>query len=190
MKLRIIAWLLGCMIAGAAGVSAADQPAIDNDRIVVSEVLGVQPPAAHDFVSVSLTHPGKAAFGHRGEAPGTVGARSVVIELKDHPVAPLANATQYPLAFPRPGVKKLLENDRVVVWRYTWHAGRPTPMHFHDKDALVVFEGNGTLKSTTPEGEGTVSEYKFGDIRFNLRNRVHTETLISGDVSAVITELK
>jgi hypothetical protein len=63
-------------------------------------------------------------------------------------------------------------------------------MHFHDKDVLVVFEGSGTLKSTTPAGDSTVSTYKFGDIRFNRRDRVHTEDLLSGRLSAVMTELK
>jgi hypothetical protein len=189
MKPRVIPLLLLSMVAdmGAAGSSAAAQPSIDNERIFASEVRGVQTPAAHDFVAVSLTHPGRAVFGHKGEVPGTDG---VVIELKEHPVAPLANPTPYPLAFPRPGVKKLLENDRVVVWQYTWHVGRPTPMHFHDKDVLVVFEGNGTLNSTMPDGASTVSTYAFGDIRFNRRNRAHTESLASGDLSAVMTELK
>jgi hypothetical protein len=193
---RVIPLLLACMISGlspaglgAAGVAASPQSAIDNERILASEVRDVQAPAAHDFVSVSLTHPGTAVFGHKGVPPGA-DARSVLIELKDHPVEPLANTTPYPLAFPRPGVKKLLENERVVVWQYTWRADQPTPMHFHDKDVLVVFEGNGTLKSTTPAGTSTDSTYKFGDVRFNRRDRVHSETLVSGDLSAVMTELK
>ncbi len=175
---------------GAGGSGAADQAAIDNERIHAAEVRGAQPAAAHDFVSVSLTHPGTAVFGHAGGSPGAGSADSVVVELKDHPAEPLANPTAYPLAFPRPGVKKLLENDRVVVWQYTWHTGQPTPMHFHDKDVLVVFEGNGTLESTTPEGKSTVSTYRFGDVRFNRRDRVHTENLVSGELSAVMTELK
>ena len=63
-------------------------------------------------------------------------------------------------------------------------------MHFHDKDALVVFEGNGTIKSTTLEGQDTLNPVKFGDIRFNPRGRVHTEILVTGKARAVITELK
>jgi hypothetical protein len=38
-----------------------------------------------------------------------------------------------PPAFPRPGVKKILENERVIVWDCTWTPGVATPMHFHDK---------------------------------------------------------
>jgi hypothetical protein len=80
--------------------------------------------------------------------------------------------------------------DLVVVWDYTWRPHEPTPMHFHDKDALVVFEETGALQSTTSDGKSTVNDYKFGDIRFNGRDRTHTELLIHGVQHAVITELK
>jgi hypothetical protein len=46
-------------------------------------------------------------------------ARTVVIELQDIAVPPLVNNSGQPPAFPRPGIKKLLENDRVVAWSYT-----------------------------------------------------------------------
>jgi hypothetical protein len=35
-------------------------------------------------------------------------------------VPPIENKSGYPLGFPRPGSKKLLENARVIVWDYTW----------------------------------------------------------------------
>jgi hypothetical protein len=87
-------------------------------------------------------------------------------------------------------VRKLLENDKVVVWDYAWHPHEPTPMHFHDKDALVVYEATGELQSTTPDGKSTLNKYEFGDIRFNRRDRTHTELLTQGTAHAVITELK
>jgi len=193
LRVRSLAAIAWAAIGWAAPGRAADpaiRPTIENERIIATDVNGVQPSARHDFVSVSLTHPGAAAFGHQGEPPGSAGERSVVIELKDRTVEPLVNPTSYPLAFPRAGAKKLLENERVVVWRYAWHAGQPTPMHFHDKDAIVVFEGDGAIESTTSAGERKVNTVKFGDISFNPRGRIHTEILASGDVRAVITELK
>jgi hypothetical protein len=63
-------------------------------------------------------------------------------------------------------------------------------MHFHDKDAMAVFEATGAIQSTTPDGESTINEIKFGDIRFNGRDRAHTELLVRGSGRAVITELK
>ena len=41
----------------------------------------------------------------------------------------------------------MLENDKVIVWDYVWRPHEPTPMHFHDKDTLVVFEETGALQS-------------------------------------------
>jgi hypothetical protein len=182
--------ILGVISVGLAALGYAAEPVLDNERVTVWDTTGVLPPAQHDFVAVSLSRKGTAVYGHQGDTPGKTGARTVVVELKDHALAPIANATGYPLAFPRPHVKKLLENDKVIVWDYVWRPRVPTPMHFHDKDALVVYEATGALQSTTPDGKKTVNEYKFGDIRFNKRDRTHTELLLRGHAHAVITELK
>jgi hypothetical protein len=182
--------VLGIVALSFAALSYGAEPIIDNERVKVWDTTDVMPPAQHDFVAVSLSRKGDARFGHKGDTPGKAGERSVIVELKDHTVPPIANTTGYPLAFPRPHARKLLENDRVIVWDYTWRPKEPTPMHFHDKDALVVFEATGALQSTTPDGKSVVNEYKFGDIRFNLRDRTHTELLLGGRQHAVITELK
>jgi len=171
-------------------LSRGAEPVIDNDRVTVWDTTSALPPAQHDFVAVSLTQKGTAAFGHRGAIPSKDGARTVVVELKDNSPPPLPNNTANPPAFPRPHAKKLFENDRVIVWNTVWRTGKPTPMHFHDKDVLVVFEANGTLQSTTPDGKSTVSEITFAKVSFNRRGRTHSETLLSGHAHAVVVELK
>jgi hypothetical protein len=173
-----------------AVVSYAAEPVLDNERVTVWDTTTLLPPAQHDFVAVSLSHKGAANFGQKGDVAGKAGARTVVIELKDHPLAPIANTSGYPLAFPRANAKKLLENDKVVVWDNVWHPGKPTPMHFHDKDALVVYEATGALQSTSADGKQVVGEFKFGQIRFSPRDHSHTEVLVRGEGRAVILELK
>jgi hypothetical protein len=185
LKTAYIAIALGC-----AALCQGAEPIIDNERVSVWDTTAPLPPAAYDFVAVSLARKGTAVFGHKGEVPGKAGERTVVIDLKDHAVAPLPKKSGYPNAFPRPHVKKLFENDRVIVWSYRWNPGEATPMHFHDKDVVVVYEEDTALKSTTPDGKITVNEYKDGQTKFNLRDRTHTETLIRGTGSAVMTELK
>ncbi len=59
-------------------------------------------------------------------------------------------------------------------------------MHFHDKDVVVVYLEDSALKSTEPDGKSILNE----DIRFNRRDRTHTELLARDSASAVITELK
>jgi hypothetical protein len=180
---------IGFLLSFAALCFAAE-PIIDNERVAVWDATGTLPPAGHDFVAVSLTKKGTAVLGHKGDTPGKAGERNIVIELKDHPVTPLANTSGYPNAFPRPHVKKLFENDKVIVWSYHWNPGEPTPMHFHDKDVVVVYEEDTALKSTTPDGKFVINEYKDGQVKFNLRERTHAELLVRGTGSAVMTELK
>ena len=184
--------LLALLLGTAAGQTRAQgvQPVIDNERVTVWDTRNPLPPAERDFVAVSLSKKDSAVFGHKGNIPGEAGSRTVVIELKDHGVAPIPNNSGYPNAFPRPRAKKLLESDRVIVWSYSWNLGEPTPMHFHDKDVVVVFEEDAALKSTTPDGKSVVNDNKFGDIRFSRRDRTHTELLVRGTGSAVIVELK
>lgn len=187
---RMLKIILGVISVGLAALSYGAEPAIDNDRVTAWDTSGVAPPAQHDFVAVPLSREGTAFFGHKGDTPGKAGERTVIVELKGRPLPPLANTSGHPLAFPRPHAKKLFENDQVVVWDYAWRPGEPSPMHFHDKDTLVVYEATGALQSTTLDGKSTVNENKFADIRFNKRDRTHTELLLHGQGRAVITELK
>lgn len=183
-----------------------NDPIVDNDRAVIRDVTWTADtqPVRHerDFIRVWVTSgdsskkPGdvmfEAVFKSKSatERPGN-GARTVDIELKDHPVPPLANTSGYPPAFPRPNVKKLIENGRVVIWDVTWLPGKPTPMHFHAFDAIAVYLENGALKATTPDGQSSTSEYVPGFTKFNPRNRIHSEQLVKGERErAIVVDLK
>jgi hypothetical protein len=198
MKLKLAA-LATVWCAAAFGEVA--KPVIDNERVTVWDVTWTKgqtnPARGHDrdVVVMWLTgaNAGTASFSAKGSERnerGGIGARSLIIELKDTVVPPIENKTGYPLAFPRPHVKKLLENDRVIVWSYRWNPGEPTPMHFHDKDVVVVYLEDTALTSTTPDGAKKLNEYKAFDIRFNRGNRTHTESLERGTGSAMMMELK
>ena len=183
----MIQLLLYLMLFQAASPTAA-KPVIDNERVSVRDVSGYSTSAQPtDAVVVSLS--GTAVYVPKG-ATSKISGRLFVIDLKDHPVSPIENKSGYPLAFPRPGTRKLFENDRVIVWDSTWTPGVATPMHFHDKDVVVVFLEDGDLKSTTPDGKEIVNKYTTGTVRFNQGNRTHFETLINRKQRAIITELK
>jgi hypothetical protein len=187
--------LIAVAMIGAAVYAQDAKPVIDNERVTVWDLTGEPRPVRtfdHDVVVMQLTgsHARTASFIPKGGVYKPSGARSLLIELKDQPVAPLENKTGYPLAFPRPHVKKLVENDRVIVWSYRWNPGEPTPMHFHDKDVVVIYVEPTALTSTTPDGAKTLNDYKAFDIRFNKRDRTHTELLERGTGSAMMMELK
>ena len=199
LSFAVILCLSGLFFQAAAADDA--KPIIDNERVTVWELTGFPTPpvpaASHGSDAVSIViarNQGTAFFMPKGQ--GIVQGfsfnpdRTVLIALKDHKVAPLPNTSGLPNAFPRPGVKKVLENDRVIVWDYTWQPGKPTPMHFHDKDVVVVHLEDGSLKSTTPDGKSVVNDYSYGLTKFNLRNRTHTELLVKGTQHAIMMELK
>lgn len=184
-------------------ICQAAQPIIDNERVRIWDVTWSKtepdPIPRHDldFVTIYLSSAvngshkkGDVVFAHQGDSKLNPGERTVVIELKSHPVAPIENKSGFPLAFPRPRVKKVLENDRLIVWSYAWKPGEPTPMHFHDKDVVVVYMEDTALKSTTPDGKSTINEYSAFQTKFNLRDRTHSELLTRGTGSAIMTELK
>lgn len=165
--------------------SATVKPIIENQRVRVWEDHA--PKGWFEFDTVLVDSDGKVTFKGVGSPASDA---KLVIGLKRFKAEPLKNPTKFPLAMPRPGGKKIFENKRVIVWDYRWPTGVPTPMHFHDKDVVVLFLEEGELKSTTSSGEVTLNQYKPGTIRFNTRDRVHTEELVRGTERAIITELK
>ena len=208
--------LLATGLATKAGALTAT---IDNERVTVWDVVlgkgqsGPPTPDTMDTVVLFLEGGtiqtvgkdghrvvkkrdfGDAVFVPRGASArdtlieGT-DAHEVVIGLKDYASPAVANLTGYPLAFPRPGSVKVFENDRIVVWHYTWKAGAPTSMHFHNKDVVVAYRYDGVLKSIPPSGAAVLNSCKAGDIRFNKADRSHSEELVEGQESAVMMELK
>jgi hypothetical protein len=193
-----LSWAFAATMFQAGTPSAAGRPVIDNERVAVWQI-GPDDPArpastvAADSVEISLDQPPGAVLflkkGSRRTSTRTPGSM-VVVELKDHPAGSVANTSGYPNAFPRPRSRRVFENDRIIVWDYSWNAGEPTPMHFHDKDVVVVYLQDGALRSTTPKGEVVVNDYPRGSIRFNKGDRSHTEELAKGSQRAIIVELK
>src|SRR6185295_1988411 len=171
--------LRALLLVAAVLAQTLDPPIVDNERVNVRERPTIGGPL------------GSIVRKTENEIWIAVAANKViVITLKDKKVAPIPNKTGYPNAFPRPGNVKVYEDARVIVWDYTWTLGKATPMHFHDKDVVVIYLDNGTLKSTTTDGKSVSNKRTMGQTYFNPRDRVHTETLTEGKLRAIITELK
>jgi hypothetical protein len=187
---------------------------LSDNKFVKIRIAGLLLPSfagadGHDAVTVYLSggdfktpsgvvtrKTGEAVFRPKGARPpetwvGTGTApHTTEIALKDSEKRPAANTSGNPLAFPRPGTTKLIDNDRVFVWDSRWQPGVPTAMHFHDKDVVVSYLEDGDLTSIAPDGSTVVNPYKFGVIRFTAGNRSHKEVLTKGTQRAIIVELK
>ena len=189
----LVAVLASATLTGAD----AGPPIIRNDRVTVWDVApgtSVRPSAPGRDTVIFLIRGGdaEARFEAAGTAPAPIpaGTRAIVIALDERRVPALPNRSGHPPAFPRTGSVRLLENERVVVWKSAWTPGVATPMHFHDKDVVVTYLADGALASTGADGQRTVNEARFGLTRFNARDRIHTETLTRGEGRAVMVELK
>jgi hypothetical protein len=202
MKMLVLAALSGATLF--AQPPAAPKPVISNER---ADVYDITIPARTNFtlaamrgrdaviVSLAKDTLGETEFrskdagggirNQRGEA-----ARYAVYVLTDVKIPALENKSGYARAFPRPGIKQLIDNPRVTIWDYSWTPGQPTPVHFHDLDVIVCYLDDGDLESTTPDGAKTLNVYKFGDLRFNKPNRTHKEEVVRGKQRAILTELK
>ena len=78
-----------------ASSQTASKPILENDRVVVWDVTDSAPAQAFDAVVVTLS--GAAEFLPKG-TPDKISGRSIVIDLKDHLVAPIENTSGYPLS--------------------------------------------------------------------------------------------
>ena len=217
--LSFLLLLAGILQKVPAGLpSDGTKSLIDNERVAVWDVtwpIGKAAPMAQsqfDVVTVDLANAsanvtnakgktkaasfrvGQATFIPKGdsqveEGTGNSSRHAIVIELKDVTQAPLEHDSAFPEAFPRDGAKKLLDNNRVTVWDYTWKIGVPTPVHFHSRDVVVVYLETGEVRSRAIDGTSTVNVLEPGLTRFNARNRTHSEELIKGASRAIIVEL-
>jgi hypothetical protein len=99
MLILTASFALALLSVPASSTFAAEAaPAvIDNERVKVFDTTESIAPMPDDFVAISFDK-GTAIFGRAGETAGVPGVRTIVIDLKNHPVAPLANNTAYPTA--------------------------------------------------------------------------------------------
>jgi hypothetical protein len=103
----------------------------------------------------------------------------------------LLAAQAYPPPFPREGVTKLVENDRIAAWHVQWIKGRPTPMHEHVLDLVGVALEAGQVRQTFPDRSvkpGTRSE--VGAATFLPKGMIHQEESEVDTGRSIALELK
>jgi quercetin dioxygenase-like cupin family protein len=109
-------------------------------------------------------------------------------------VSALAGPTmgqQLPAAFPRDGAKKILENERVIVWDVQLRKGQIAAMHTHPYDIVSVTLTPGGQQDHGADGVSEDRMFKMGDVRFTQKGRTHFEVgLTDPPRRAIVTELK
>lgn len=105
-----------------------------------------------------------------------------------------AEQNTLPPAFPREGISKAFENDRVVVWQgLVGIKSRPTAMHHHVLDLVGVFIDPGLrTRTTSPDGKVVESPQPLpaGSVVFQKGGLTHSEEALVDGIRAVGIELK
>jgi hypothetical protein len=168
-------------------------------RIKVTQPPGVTPPSPSGASTAGQPYEvprqlfQRAGITHKEEGvgqPSDPEQFAFQTDLKGYsPVYPAPNGGA-PDAFPRDGAKKGIESDRVVFWDYTWLPGKPTGLHFHDKDRVEVFVTGGTLRTTGADGHQQTEEVAPWSARFVEGGRVDNEEATGDAIRAVVFELK
>jgi hypothetical protein len=91
-----------------------------------------------------------------------------------------AYAEEYPHAFPRTGVTKLFDNERVTAWEVHWKRDIPQPIHRHQFDMAGVYLRYGPIRVTSPEGAVSPQRPAFDVPRpyFQSKGVTHREEMI------------
>ncbi len=90
-------------------------------------------------------------------------------------------AQDYPHAFPREGVTKLVDNERVNVWEVNWINGVKQPIHRHRYDMAGVYLRYGPITVTRPDGTANPPSAPFEIPRpyFQAKDVTHREEALN-----------
>lgn len=104
-------------------------------------------------------------------------------------------AQDYPHAFPRKGVAKLFENERVVAWNVKWLRDVEQPTHRHQFDMAAVYTVYGPIRVTAPDGTvNPVNPFEVPRPFFQPKGVTHKEEAIgfpgAPEREAVMFDLK
>ena len=127
---------------------------------------------------------------HKEEGIGPPVRHSIMIDMKEYTAAPMTRRTDVDPGFPADGAGAEIDNDRVRIWDVTMQAGQTMPVHYHDKDMVVVVLEGGTILSRSEDGQETRRTWAYKDVEFVPRGLAHAEEVVSGSPRMMVFELK
>jgi hypothetical protein len=98
---------------------------------------------------------------------------------------------QLPSAFPRPGARQLIDNERVAVWDVTWPKGKPTDMFQNKLDLVTIDLENASIRVASTKGKAKSLSFKVGQASFTFKGDSQMEEGTSDPIRhAIVVELK
>jgi quercetin dioxygenase-like cupin family protein len=127
---------------------------------------------------------------HMEEGTSDTPRRAILIEIKGASKDSIPQPQGVEPAWPREGASKVFENDEAVVWDYRFQKDRAIPLHFHDRDTVVVELEPGVTRGIPQDGAPQETTWQGMRARFAPRGRVHREEVVSGSPRGIIVEIK
>jgi hypothetical protein len=102
---------------------------------------------------------------------------------------------EYPHAYPREGVTKLFENQRITIWEVVWKKGVKQPYHRHRYDMAGVYLRYGPIAVTALDGSVRYpARYEVPRPYFQRKDITHKEEAAGGpedpEQLAIMIDLK
>jgi hypothetical protein len=116
--------------------------------------------------------------------------RAVFIEMKKETGSGQPEQVSGPPPIFTSGAKPLLDDNRVVVWDYTWTPGGPAVRTPFTRDTVVVWLGTGTLRMTPERGAPQAVEVMPGTVRRYTRGDVESVEVLAGSPRSMIFSFK
>jgi hypothetical protein len=116
--------------------------------------------------------------------------RAIFIEMKQDTGSgqPEAAAAAQP-PWIRDGVKALLDDERVVVWDYTWKSGAPAAAAY-TRDTVAVWLSAGKIKVTPQGGSASVVDVVPGQVKRYARGVAENVEVLEGSPRQMIFAFK
>ena len=98
---------------------------------------------------------------------------------------------KYAAPYPRDGVIKLGESDRVIAWEILRPKGAVSPLYELPLDQVLVTLTEGAVRFTAPDGASRITQEKFGAVRYETRGTIEQEEGLNDIASrAIVFQLK
>jgi hypothetical protein len=99
--------------------------------------------------------------------------------------------SKYAAPYPRDGVLKLGESDRVVAWELLRAKGAVSPMYQLSLDQVTVTLTEGSVRFRTPDGAARITQERFGAVSFESKGTILQDEGLSDIPSrAIVFQLK
>lgn len=120
------------------------------------------------------------------DPPGHV----LIVDIKEKHLPEAVNTTKFPVNKYATYQRKVVDNDRVIIWDCAWSPGAEAAPSFDSRDIFLAFAQGGDLAIESPGKPATTAHYGTGQAIFLKGGEARTIRSTGGTIHAMLVELK